>query len=143
MSVRDVVQSHVECLVQEMLEVEELKVRPNGQIGVSTESGAYTVRVLCDGPTPHLEVFSLLLTEIDKDPGLLEKLNDLNARMCHARVFWTDRRVVVAGELIGETAEGMGLSSLCDEVAHVVDHCAPDIKAVFGGLLLAEREDEE
>lgn len=143
MSVRDVVQSHVECLVQEMLEVDELKVRPDGQIGVSTESGAYTVRVLDYGPTPHVEVFSVLLTEIDKDPGLLEKLNDLNARCCHTRIFWAERRVVVAGELVGATAEGAGLSCLCDEVAHVIDNCAPDIRAVFGGLLLHEREDEQ
>lgn len=143
MSVHEVVQSHLECLMQEMLEVDELKVRSNGDIGVSTESGGYTVRVLKRGQNPHIEVYSILLTEIDKDPGLLEKLNDLNEAQSHVRVFWSDRRVIVAGELVGATADGDGLSCVCDEVAHVVDHRAEEIKAVFGGLLLNEREDDE
>jgi hypothetical protein len=50
--------------------------------------------------------------------------------------------VVVAGELAGPSAEGDGLSCLCDEIAHVVDNHAEQIKAVFGGLLLNEREDD-
>lgn len=143
MSVHEVVQSHLECLMQEMLEVDELKVRSNGDIGVSTESGGYTVRVLKRGPNPHIEVYSILLTEIDKDPGLLEKLNDLNAGLSHLRVFWSERRVVAAGELVGTTAEGDGLSCVCDELAHFIDHHAEEIKAVFGGLLLNDREDDE
>lgn len=143
MSVQDVVQSHLECLMQEMLEAEELVVQPNGDIGVRTDSGGYTARVLKRGGTPHIEVYSILLTEIDKDPGLLEKLNDVNEGLSHVRVFWSDQRVIVAGELVGPTAEGDGLSCLCDEVAHAVDRHAGEIKAVFGGLQLSDREDDE
>ena len=143
MCVRDVVQSHLECLMQELLEVEELKVRPDGSIGVSTESGAYVARVLDFGEQPHIEVFSVLLTEIDNDPGLLERINEMNAGLSHCRVFWSNQRVVIAGELVGPSADVAALACLCEEVACAVDHAAPDIKAVFGGLLDPEREEAE
>jgi hypothetical protein len=143
MSVMDVVQSHLECLMQDMLGVDELKVRPDGAVGVSTESGSYTARVRRGVDAPHIEVYSVLLSEIDKDPGLLEKLNDMNARSGHVRLFWTERMVVASGELVGPTAEITGLLCLCEEVTDLVDHCAEEIKKVFGGLLDAEREESE
>ncbi|MDP9183897.1 MAG: YbjN domain-containing protein [Actinomycetota bacterium] len=143
MSANHVVQSHLECLMQECLEIDELAVNDNGSIGVSVPGGGYYARVRERGEGPHLEVYSVLLSEIDKDPGLLEKLNDLNARLSHTRVFWSDRQVVVAGEILGATAEVTGLSCLCEEVSGMVVHCAEEIQSVFGGLLHHEREDSE
>jgi hypothetical protein len=32
---------------------------------------------------------------------------------------------------------------VCDEIAHFIDHHAEEIKSVFGGLLLNDREDDE
>jgi hypothetical protein len=129
--------------MQEVLEADELMVRPDRQVGVSTESGSFFARVLDEKDDPHIEVYSVILTEIDNDPGLLEKLNELNRGLCHSRVLWAHRYVVVAGELLGETAEVRALELLCKEVTRVVDGCAEEIKAVFGGLLENEREDDE
>jgi hypothetical protein len=129
--------------MQEWLETDDLCVNDNGSIGVSTPNGGYYARIRERGEGPHIEVYSVLLTEIDKDPGLLEKLNDMNGRLSHTRVFWVDSNVVVAGEIVGATAEIDGLSCLCDEVGGMVVHCAEDIRSVFGGLLHHEREDDE
>jgi hypothetical protein len=128
--------------MQEWLEAEELVANENGSIGVSTQNGGYIARVREREDGPNIEVYSVMLSEIDKDPGLLEKLNDLNGRLRQARVFWVDGNVVAAGELVGGTAEIDGLGALCEEVGGLVVHCAEDIQSVFGGLLHDEREDD-
>jgi hypothetical protein len=129
--------------MQEWLETDELVVNDNGSVGVSSPGGGYYARVKERGESPHIEVYSVLLSEIDKDPGLLEKLNDMNSRLSHARAFWVDRQVVVAAEIVGATAELGELSCLCDEVGGTVAHCAEEIQSVFGGLLHHQREVDE
>ena len=127
--------------MQEMLEVEELKVSDHGRVLVSTEVGSYTARLCPSCDTPHIEVYSVAVRDVQVDPGLYEAINDLNRGMSHARVLWVDDRVIVAGELLGESADLRALRCLCDEVAHVTDHHGPRLAEIFGGKT-GEEEDE-
>ena len=137
-----VVQSHLEALMKSHLEAEELLVDDDGDVGVRTEKGGYTARVVDRGPEPHIEVFSVVLTDIDLDPGLLEAINDANRRITHSRMFWFDRRVVVAGEIVGSCAEEAGLACLCEEVARTTDRYGDELAGVFGGLTFEARTKE-
>ncbi len=74
MSRQSVVQSHLEVLMQEYLEVEELRVAPNGDIAVRTKESGFTARIRSDRGEPHLEVYSVVLDEVEADPGLWEAL---------------------------------------------------------------------
>ena len=142
MSRQEVVQSHMEVLMANVLGVEQLIVAPDGEVAVSTELGSYSVRVR-ERDEPHLEVYSVVLTDVDADPGLFEALNDINSRLSHCRAFWYRGRVVIAGELVGFAADEDSLSCLCTEVAHHVDTDGPQLASVFGGKTLAQREEEE
>lgn len=134
MSKRDVIQSHVEVLMQRFLETDELKVDSDGDIPVSHGSASYYVRVARQPvECPHVEVYAVAVEEIDADPGLYEALNALNRRLSHARVFWSDRKVILAGELIGETMAFGDLACLCCEIGGTAHDEGPRLAATFGG----------
>lgn len=134
MSKREVVQSHVEVLMGRMLETDELKINACGEIPVCYGSTVYKVRVaLAPREAPHVEVFAVVLDEVDPDPGLYEALNTMNRKLSHARAFFAERRVVIAGELYGETLDLPELACTCDEVAAVADYEGPRLAAIFGG----------
>ena len=135
MSRQAVIQSHLEALMQQVLEVEELHVADNGSVHVTTDLGSYTVRVCPSCPEPHIEVFSVAVRDVAADPGLYEAVNDLNRVASHARLFWTGERVIVAGELLGASADVASLRCLCNEVAGLVDREAPKLAEVFGGVV--------
>lgn len=135
MSRQAVIQSHLEALMQQVLEVEELHVADRGYVHVTTGEGSYTVRVCPTCSEPHIEVFGIAVRDVAADPGLFEAVNDLNRGASHARVFWTGDRVVVAGELLGASADVASLRCLCNEVAGLVDEHGPKLAEVFGGLV--------
>ena len=98
MSTKDVVWSHTEALLAEVLgcDPSELSCDADGDWPVRARSGGYWVRVL-PGRRPHVEVFSRVVEDIDLDPGLLEEINDWNRRLAHANAFWRERTVWVTG----------------------------------------------
>ena len=140
MSRQAVIQSHLETLMQEILEVEELYVDDNGDVDVRTKVAGYTARICPSCDAPHIEVFSVLVRDIPADPGLYEALNDLNRGMSHARFFWANDCVILAGELLGRSADEDSLRCLCNEVAAMADEHAPRLAGIFGGTV---REEEE
>ena len=144
MSKRDVVQSHIEVLMAQMLETDDLKINPCNEIPVFYRSAVYKVRVSpSPQPAPHVEVFAVALDEIDPDPGLYEALNSINRKLSHARAFYSERQVIIAGELYGETLDLPELRCTCDEVAAVADYEGLRLAAVYGGHVARPNYAEE
>lgn len=130
----DVIRSHMERLMQGYLETDELRVEPGGVIPVSNRSAFYKVQTL-QGSNPHVNVYSIVIQDIDADPGLYEALNEHNARMSHARVFWSERRVIIDAELLGESLDAPGLACTISEVAGWSHHEGPKLAKIFGGTV--------
>lgn len=140
----DVIQSHLEVLMAQHLETDELLVDCDGDIAVQDERARYVARVKKYGHNvPHIEVYSIVVRGVDADPGLYEALNDWNRRLSHSRAFWTDRKVVVAGELVGEAAGLADLVCLCSEIAGMAGGEGPKIAATFGGQLSCPDEEDQ
>lgn len=143
----DVIQSHMELLMQRYLETDELKVEPSGAIAVSNRSALYRVRTL-PGANPHVNVYAVAIEDIEADPGLYEALNDYNARMSHARVFWVDRKVIIDAELVGEGLDEVELACTISEVAGWSHDEGPKLAKTFGGTVadpdrIEDEEEEE
>lgn len=128
-------QSHLEVLVEQLLETDDLKVQPDGEIGVEHRSAVWFARVRERGGEPHIEVFSVVVADVDADPGLYEALNDLNRRLSHCRAFHAGRQVVLAGELRGESTTFPDLECLAQEVAFAAHGEGPGLAATFGGTV--------
>ncbi len=143
MSRRDVVQSHMETLMERLLETDELRVNEAGAVPVSHGSAIYTVRVIGVDRSPHVEVYAVAVDDIDSDPGLYEALNVLNRRLAHARAFWEDRKVVLAATLLGAALELDELECTCDEIAVLAHREGPRLAKTFGGRVARPDEVEE
>lgn len=142
MSLTDVVQSHMELLVAEYLETDDLKVDPNNEVLVTAGTACYGLRVRTDRREPHIEVYSVILTEVSFDPGLLEAINEINRLLGHSRLFWCDDKLVLSGELVGPSATVEAVGCLCGEVAQCADDKGQELSAVFGGKTHTQREEE-
>ena len=136
MSNRDVVQSHIETLMERILGIEELYVSPTGEIPVTFHSAMYKVRVSpAPYQSPHVEIVAVAVDEVDADPGLYEALNAINRKAAHARAFWTERKVVVATELYGPSVSHEELECCCDEVGVIAHVEGPRLAKTYGGVV--------
>ena len=100
---RDVIWSHVEALLERMLDVDSV-AHNGGAWPIRAESGAYTVRI--DGAThPHVEVFAAALHDLAITPEALAEVNDQNADSSHACWFLDEDRFIIASALVGGTLD--------------------------------------
>jgi hypothetical protein len=87
---------------------------------------------------PVLRLFSPLLRNVERSPGLLEELNDLNGRLNFLRIFWRDSAVYAAAELLATTLTATELSNACDWLSDAADYYDVRLQARFGGDLAFE-----
>ena len=132
MAERDVLQSHLEALVSEVLEVDRVAVDDRGEVAVSCEGTPLWVR-LRPAHRRHVEVYGHAVEDVPLDPGLLEELNTLNRRACRARTFWTGEVVVVAAEVDALRTTTEELDGLLDEVAARIQAEGPRLARKYGG----------
>jgi hypothetical protein len=130
----DVIASHVEALLERMLDTDHVVPDAPGQWSVRNGSALYTVRVK-DAERPHVEVFAVVVEGVRPTKALYERLNDYNARASHGRWFLEGDKVVVAGELVGETLDVEELTCTCSEVGYGADHGGQALQAEFGGIV--------
>jgi hypothetical protein len=130
----DVIASHVENLLEGMLETDHVVPDNPGQWSIRAGTALYTVRVK-DQTSPNVEVYAVALEGVRPTRALYERINDLNLRSSHSRWFVEGHRVVVAGELVGETLDAEELASTCREVAINADQEGQALHEVFGGTL--------
>ncbi len=134
MSRQDVVQSHLETLMERYLGTDDLQIEDDGDIPVAYRSAVYRVRVL-PGAKPHVDITAAMISDIDSDPGLYEALNELNSRLSHARAFWVDSTVVLAAELVGLCLDLDDLECTCGEIAVTAHRHGPRLSMIFGGMV--------
>lgn len=135
-------QSWLQDLAQRYLEADDLVVSGDGSVPVHVRSGAYRLR-LSEGRRPHIQASARMVEGVDLDPALLEEINDLNRGAAHVHVWWGDRSVHVAGEIVARTAELDDVDCLCDELARMLAEDAPRLARRYGGQVAFPQELEE
>jgi hypothetical protein len=137
---RDVLQSHLEALMCEVLEVDRVEVHDRGEVPVSCAGTPLRVR-LRPHDRGHVEVYGYAVEDVPLDPGLLEELNTLNRRSCRARAFWTNELVVVAAETSALRTTAEELDELLDEVAGRIQVEGPRLAGKYGGRVPEDSEE--
>ncbi len=136
----DVIASHVETLLEHMLDIDHVVPDTPGQWSVRNGTALYTVRVK-EADRPHVEVFSVAVDGVKPSKALYERINDFNARASHGRWFLEGDKVIVAGELVGETLDVEELTCTCSEVGYGADHGGQVLQGEFGGAVRFPPED--
>jgi len=91
-------------------------------------------RLLENGePAPLLQVFAMVLDDVEPSIEMLAELNDLNATLGFARIFLIDRQVLAEVDLVATTLDATELDTALDRISDLAMRITPMIAAVFGG----------
>jgi hypothetical protein len=132
----EVIRPFVEETVRGFLGVEELTVDADGTIPIRVGSTAVRVMVtpgMGEDGEPLFRVVAELVRDVTASPDLLGALNDLNASLSFARVFWIEGRVLLALELLAGSLDQDQIRHALGLVSFAADHWDTELSSRFGG----------
>jgi Putative bacterial sensory transduction regulator len=130
----DVLRPYIDKTVKEFLGVDSVVVDSDGDIPIRFESAIYYIRLLDRDPA-LVRVFSVFLRGVEKSPALFEALNQINADVVSARVFWAGGDVYAVTEIVAETMDPDELKHACWAVGSLAAWADTDLQSRFGGQL--------
>jgi hypothetical protein len=130
----EALRAHVERIVSEYLGVgrDYLEIDADGDIPVRVGSALYFVSLLDRDPA-LVRVWSIVLDDVKSSDDLLSELNDINANIVAARVFFLGDRVIAATELRADTLDPDELAFACDSIGALSDWIDTTMVVRFGG----------
>lgn len=127
--------AHVEHIVRDYLGLAAdatLEVDADGDIPVRVGSALYFVSMLVRDPV-LVRVWSIVLDDVEVSDDLLGEINDINANIVAARVFFLGDRVIAAAELRADTLDPSELAFACDSIGALSDWIDTTLQVRFGG----------
>ena len=88
---------------------------------------------LLDGAPPRLQVFAVLLDEVDGSPELYEEMNDYNVALGYVRVAHMERQVWAVVDLVAATMQEGELETAVERISNAALHLSPLLQLRFGG----------
>jgi hypothetical protein len=123
---------HVEALLQHVFGPDVLHRDNDGDYRL-TVSGVPVYARLTDDQPPMLQVFAVVLVDIEPTPELMRELNDHNANLQFTRVFWVDGQVLAESDLVAATADPEEVETAFVRTRQVSIDLGPMLSAVLGG----------
>lgn len=80
-----------------------------------------------------VELLSPVLTDVERTPELLEKLNELNMSLYFGKAYWHEGGVWIAHNLLGDHVDREALLAALGTLATVADKLDDELKDRFGG----------
>lgn len=133
-----VLERSVEAVIEE--EMGHLAVRRDldGDYPLVRRSTPVFARLVPEEDPPVLQVFAVVVRDIESSPELLAELNDLNRRSTFARVFHLDGQVLAEVDLVAETLDATELHTAVQRVWDLGQRVMPTLSAVFGGEVVPD-----
>jgi hypothetical protein len=141
MSKTDMVRAYTESLLEQVLAVEKVRADKDGDYPVRYRSAQYYVRI--DGrraDAPVVQVFAIAVAGVAATADLYEAVNDINAQLHFARIFWVREQVLIEADLPGEGLSLSSFTAACETVAMAADYFGPRLVGLFGGKTAFEDE---
>ena len=126
--------SHVEMNLREIWSEEaELVVDGDGDYPFRHETAMCWVSVRMSENHPYVQVFAQAATGLEPRRKLLREINQLNAHVCHARIFLAGTILIVAVDLGWPSVDVASLNGAIQVVGGVAADIGPGIAAMFDG----------
>lgn len=138
----DMVRSHVETLIEQLVGVDKARSDGDGDYPIRYRDAAYYIRVVNDR-VPVVQVFSTAVVDIECSDALLRALNEINSHLHFCRTFWVAGQVLIESEHLGMTLEKDDFRECAENVAAASDHFGPLLVKEFGGKLAFENDKTE
>lgn len=128
---RDMVVSYTRDLLEQLTGD---RPEPDNDGDLPIEYGGATFYVRVDGPVdPVVQIFSIVLADLDANPDLFGALNDINTRLRFARAFHVQKQVLIEAEIWGADVNMSNFQYGCRNVAVASDTHGKYLLDSFGG----------
>jgi hypothetical protein len=134
LSYEDMARSHVQVLVREAFELQDVVVDEDGDLPFPCGTAMFYVSVTHHGRV--VRVWSRAVTGIEPTKPVLREVNEANAGLTLARVYAAGSSVWVEGCLPVETLRPEDIGRLCFEVGTTADRVGSMLAAVHGGQVV-------
>jgi hypothetical protein len=89
------------------------------------------VRVL--GDPPYVRIFAPVLANVERNPSVAARINELNEKIQFARLFETDGTIFAAVEVFGSPFVGEHVAHACWILGKLADDIDEALQEEFGG----------
>ncbi|MDP1877150.1 MAG: YbjN domain-containing protein [Actinomycetota bacterium] len=104
----------------------------DGDLPVQFGGAQFFVRVV-GVVDPWVQVFSVAVADLEPTPGLMVRLNEINAELKFARAFHVSGQVLIETEIWSDDVNPANFHHACSNVAWATDAYATGILSAFGG----------
>lgn len=137
----DELRERVEGALRVWLGTDELVRDKDGDYPIRVGSALMYVRLM-EGVPPLVQLFSIVVADVDGDAALLSTLNEVNGRIRFGRVFLVDRRVIASMELTALDLTADQIAFACNELGNLADGLDDWLSGRFGGSTAFETRRE-
>ena len=95
---------------------------------------------LIEGRPPAVQVFAVVLHDVEITPELLAELNDQNSRVPFVRLIAVNGQVLAESDLVAESLDDIELRTSFERVGFVADEISPMMGMAFGGQVPTSSE---
>jgi hypothetical protein len=89
---------------------------------------------LVDGPPASVQIFGVLLDDVEPSDALMRELNDLNGSVSYARILCVGRQVLAESDLVAHTLDADELVTAVRSIARIAHDLVPPLAAFYGGV---------
>ena len=129
---RDMVISYTRDLLEQLTGV---RPEPDCDEDLPIEYGGASFYVRIDGSTdPVVQIFSVVLADLEANSKLHSALNDINSHLRFARAFHIRKQVLIEAEIWGSDLNMSNFQYSCRNVAMASDAHGNALLNSFGGI---------
>ena len=129
---RDIARSHLETLIERLIDIEKAVPDPDGDFFIPSQGAGFFARVDGDD-VPLIRLFSVIAKNVPSTTGLLEEINKINTQLSFLRAMHIGEQILFEGEMLAMRADLEDFRSICQRIAHASDHFGPRLIEQFGG----------
>jgi Putative bacterial sensory transduction regulator len=124
--------AHVEKILKDYLETDELVFDGDGDVPIRRGSALYHVRVGRQEPY-RVEVVSSVLSGVEESYELLQALNEINAGFYGVQAYLRKGRVIFSADMAADGLRSEELERACALISGCADKYDDELQAKFGG----------
>ena len=125
---------HVEGVIEEIFGHLAVKRDEDGDYILRRHGHHIYGRLRADSNPVSIQIFGLLLHNIDSSHELLSEINQINSNSHFIKVTLEEKNVFVTDDLVAESLDAVELKTSVSKIAKALDDYGNTLSVVFGGV---------
>lgn len=129
---------HVESVIEGQYGHLALKQDTDGDYWLRRHGQLIYGRLRVDAEPIAIEVFGVLLQDVQETPDLLKEINQINSTSNYIKIALVEDQVIVSDELVAESLDPVELRTSVSKIAKALEDYSQTLSVVYGGVKLED-----